>query len=227
MCALFAAMMATVNGRMGVRVDVGNSNIYCLQYQALISINISIQHQLSSSSRVLQIQNNKFIPLVRSFVRFISFGATVSVRSIVVDFFFFSSLASFPSVVISSSVCQADFIHVFILFSVALAFTFLLLEMQKQNGNPTWTFRCWRFSSYVIKLHTHIHIEAKIASLTEQGHTQRQICWWSVCIYQHVIYICCVAIRQLYYYICALGTNSKRIEVKCAVSWYVELIHIH
>lgn len=35
-----------------VCVRVGNFSIYCLQHQALISINISIQHQLSSSSCV-------------------------------------------------------------------------------------------------------------------------------------------------------------------------------
>lgn len=37
-----------------------------------------------------------------------------------------------------------------------------------------------------------------------------------MCIYQHVIYICCVTIRQVYYYICVSirGEYGKRIEVK-------------
>lgn len=74
----------------GVCVRVGNFTIYCLQYQALISINISIQHQLSSSFRVQQIQNNKFIPFVHLFAHCIQFVLVVCVFFSVG--FFFSSV---------------------------------------------------------------------------------------------------------------------------------------
>lgn len=79
-------------------------------------------------------------------------------------------------------------------------FRFSSRRMQKRNENPPdiRTFRCWQFLCNGIRARQRLRsvrnreIDCVRARGEERStHIQRES-WWSACIYQHVIYICCV-----------------------------------